>query len=334
MTFPFYFITGKSIHQIVQSNITTCIDIVKTTYLAHDHGETVNPRSSFLRFPKAPSRRNISLPAFIDGKHAVVGIKWIASWPENIHRGIPRASAVILLNDYDTGYPYVCMEGSIISAARTAASSILAAEVIDSKAKRLGIIGNGLIARYIYQFFLGVGREFTEVWLYDSNPKEAERFGSNVCQRKHHQRVRIAESAKEVIVASEIVVFATVATEPWISNIDLFQHAPTILNISLRDLTPEIILGAQNIVDDVDHVMTANTSVHLASQLTGNRSFVDGTIADVIEKRVSIDLQRCTIFSPFGMGILDIAIGKWIYDKLRTTRDISCIDDFFYELRR
>jgi hypothetical protein len=42
----------------------------------------------------------------------------------------------------------------------------------------------------------------------------------------------------------------------------------TFMTKSLRDLAPEILLGSTNVVDDVEHCLKANTSPHLAEQLT------------------------------------------------------------------
>ncbi|PYR36503.1 MAG: 2,3-diaminopropionate biosynthesis protein SbnB, partial [Acidobacteria bacterium] len=96
----------------------------------------------------------------------------------------------------------------------------------------------------------------------------------------------------------------------------------------------EILLRSQNVVDDVDHVMKANTSPHLAEQMTGDRSFVTGTLADIMTGRRSVDRCRPIIFSPFGMGILDLAVGKWVYDRaVATSRELR-LSDFFYEVVR
>ena len=55
-----------------------------------------------------------------------------------------------------------------------------------------------------------------------------------------------------------------------------------MLHVSLRDLSPEILLASANIVDDVDHCLKADTSPHLAEQRTGNRDFMTGTLHDVL----------------------------------------------------
>jgi ornithine cyclodeaminase len=107
-----------------------------------------------------------------------------------------------------------------------------------------------------------------------------------------------------------------------------------VLHLSLRDLAPEILLGSHNVVDDVEHVMKANTSPHLTEQRTGNRDFVTGTLADIMLERRSVDRSRPIIFSPFGMGILDLAVGKWVYDRAVAAGRDQRLSDFFYETVR
>ena len=123
-------------------------ELVEETYRLHGAGDSVNPPSYFLRFPDRPSDRIIALPASIGGKVRVDGLKWISSFPENVAAGIPRASAVLILNDHDTGYPFACLESSIISATRTAASAALAADWLTrgrhqgSRPARVGFFGD------------------------------------------------------------------------------------------------------------------------------------------------------------------------------------------------
>src|SRR6266581_4641096 len=160
MHFDLSIINGKTVSDIIRAHRDECVEIVRNAYLAHAHGKSVNPDSYFLRFPDKPDCRIIALPAYLGKSFDVAGIKWIASYPDNIHRGFPRASAVLVLNNYETGYPFAMLESSIISAARTAASAVLAADWLTGKAGRvrsLGIVGTGFIARYVYDFLVHTG---------------------------------------------------------------------------------------------------------------------------------------------------------------------------------
>ena len=113
-----------------------------------------------------------------------------------------------------------------------------------------------------------------------------------------------------------------------------FAHNPLVLHVSLRDLAPEILLGSTNIVDDVEHCLKADTSPHLAEQRTGNRDFLAGTLDDVMAGRVDAAADRPVVFSPFGLGVLDLAVGKYVYDVVARSGDLHVIDDFFHDLRR
>jgi ornithine cyclodeaminase len=337
MHFDLSIINGKTVFDIIRAHRAECIDVVRDAYLAHANGQSVNPDSYFLRFPEKPDCRIIALPAFLGNGFAVAGLKWIASYPGNVQRGFPRASAVLVLNSYDTGYPFAILESSIISAARTAASAVLAADWLNGRSRRtrsLGIVGTGFIARYVYDFLVDTGWEIGEVRLYDTSLVESEKFRTTACRLDHHRSVTVVPHVAELLSASDLIVFTTVASTPHIADPSLFDHNPLVLHISLRDLAPEILLGSQNVVDDVDHVMKANTSPHLTQQRSGNRDFVTGTLAEIMLGRRSVNRSRPIIFSPFGMGILDLAVGKWVYDQAVAAGQDRRVSDFFYETVR
>src|SRR6266581_1293604 len=255
MHFELSIINGKTVFDIVRAHRSECIRIVREAYLAHADGKTVNPDSYFLKFRDKPDCRIIALPAYVGNGFDVAGLKWIASYPANIQRGFPRASAVLVLNDYETGYPFALLESSIISAARTAASAALAAHWLTGRARQarsLGIVGTGFIARYVYDFLVDTGWEIEEVRLYDTAPDESEKFRSTACRPDHHRAVTVVPDVTQLLRASDLIVFTTVASAPHVADPSLFDHNPLVLHISLRDLAPEILLRSQNVVDDVD----------------------------------------------------------------------------------
>ncbi len=338
MDFQLSIINGKTVCDLIRARRADCIEVVQRAYLAHAHGKAVNPDSYFLRFPEKPDCRIIALPAYVgDGFH-VAGLKWIASYPGNVRRGFPRASAVLVLNDYETGYPFAILESSIISAARTAASGVLAAYWLNGESRRarsLGIVGTGVIARYVSDFLVDTGWDVDDVRLYDTSPLASVKFRDTACRVDRHRAVTVVPTVEQLLRESDLIVFTTVASTPHIADPSLFRHNPLVLHISLRDLAPEVLLASQNVVDDVEHVMKANTSPHLTEQRTGNRRFVTGTLAEIMQGTRQVDRGGAPIiFSPFGMGILDVALGKWVYDQAVAAGLDQRLQDFFYETVR
>ncbi|MFD4242175.1 2,3-diaminopropionate biosynthesis protein SbnB [Streptomyces sp. NPDC058525] len=334
---PFAVIPGAQVQRALLGREQCIVDVVQETYRLHSAGLTVNPPSSFLRFPDRRSSRIIALPASIGGASPVDGLKWISSFPENVRSEIPRASAVLILNDPVTGYPFACLESSIISASRTAASAALAADWLSrgrSRPAHIGFIGAGLIARYIHAFLTGTGWNFEQLGVHDLSPSSASGFRMYLEQAGSTDRITIHESPEDLIRASDLIVFATVASEPHVSEPSWFRHHPVVLHVSLRDLAPQVLLAATNIVDDIDHCLSADTSPHLTERLTGNRRFLAGTLDDVIAGRVTVPAGRTTVFSPFGLGVLDLAVGKYVYDEVIQSGELRVVEDFFHELRR
>ena len=334
----FAVISGSQVQHALQGREEEVVRLVEETYRLHRAGDSINPPSYFLNLPDRPSSRIVALPASIGGPVRVDGLKWVSSFPENVAAGLPRASAVLILNDHDTGYPFACVEGSIISATRTAASAALAADWLSRgrpRPTRVGFIGVGLIARYIHTFLVGTGWAFDEIGVHDLSADSLAGFRGYLEQSgATADRVTLYDDAETLIRSSELVVFATVAGQPHVRDVSWFGHNPLVLHVSLRDLAPEILLASTNIVDDVEHCLKANTSPHLTEQLTGSRSFLHGTLADVMAGRVTVPADRPLVFSPFGLGVLDLAVGKYVYDQVVRTGELRVVDDFFYDLRR
>ncbi|MCA2218372.1 2,3-diaminopropionate biosynthesis protein SbnB [Jidongwangia harbinensis] len=333
----FAVIPGTQVHAVLAGQEKRLVEIVADAYRRHDAGVTVNPPSAFLTFPDRPDSRIIALPASLGGEDGVDGIKWISSFPSNVDTGMPRASAVLLLNDPVTGYPYACMEASIVSAVRTAASAALAAERLSrgrQRPRRLAVLGTGLIARYTHGFLAGTGWDFDDIALYDLSAEHAAEFRGYLRRTGCTSRVTVHPGPEAAIRAADLVLFATVAGEPHVQEPGWFAHRPVVLHLSLRDLAPRVLLSGDNFVDDVDHAQRARTSTLLAEELTGDRDFLSGTLADVLLGRVTPRTDRPVFFSPFGLGVLDLAVGRHVYRELAAAGVLAEVDGFFHDLRR
>lgn len=307
---------GQEVASLLNGQEQALIEIVERAYLTHANGASSLPHSTFLRFPRDENNRIIALPAYLGQEFGVAGLKWVSSFPGNLTQGLDRASAVVILNSPLTGRPQAILEGSIISAKRTAASAALAAKVFHNgrRATHLGVIGTGLINFEIVKSLVAGGPEFQSIVAFDKDPERAEQFKQKCLGKFGLMDVYIESDINNVLERCSLISFATTAARPYVADLSACPENTTILHVSLRDLAPEAILQSDNVVDDIDHVCRANTSVHLAEQLTGHRDFIRCNLADVLAGVEPVRKGKPVVFSPFGLGVLDLAVGKHVYD--------------------
>ena len=303
---------------------------VAAAYVAHGRGQTALPHSMFLRFPDDDVNRIIALPAYLGGGQPVAGMKWIASFPGNLARGLERASAVLILNSCETGRPTAILESSIISARRTAASAALAARALfpAGPPAAAGLIGTGVINFEVARFLRAALPGLDRFVLYDHDAARAGRFGARL-RREFGADFEVAPAGEAVLAGCALISFATTAGKPH-TGLAACRPGAAVLHVSLRDITAEAILGADNVVDDADHVSRAQTSIHLAEQATGGRDFIRCSLADVLDGRAPArrDASSVVVFSPFGLGILDLAVGQLVCDLARAAGRGLALTDF------
>jgi ornithine cyclodeaminase len=133
-----------------------------------------------------------------------------------------------------------------------------------------------------------------------------------------------------VLARCALTCFATTAIEPHVDSLSACPPGATILHLSLRDLSARAILASDNVVDDADHVCRAATSVELAERSCGNRSFIRATLAEVLAGSVPPRREPggVTVFSPFGLGILDLAVAQLVCEEAQRGGAGRVLDDF------
>lgn len=328
-------LSGREVSELLTAHETDILRVVRLAYEAHARRQTALPFSTFLRFPADDKNRVIALPAYLGDSFNVAGIKWISSFPGNIGRNLNRASAVIILNSPETGRPEAIIEGSIISAKRTGASAALAAQQIHdfSRETRIGLIGAGPINFEVLRFLLVVQPLMANVVVFDLDETRAARFAHKCAVEFPNLTVENAAAVEDVLRSCRLISIATNASEPHIHDVSACLPGTTILHVSLRDLDPEIILASDNVVDDVDHICRAQTSVHLAEQYTGERTFLRCTLGEILTGVASPrrGASCLAVFSPFGLGILDLAVSSLVCDLAAARSRGTIVESFFPE---
>lgn len=323
---------GSDIVALLNQQESAILNAVQHAYQTHARGLTDMPADSYLRFPGMEKERIISKVAYLGGDFDVAGIKWIASFPGNVAKGMERASATLILNSIETGRPTAIMESSIISAKRTAASAALGARQLwpHDAVTTVGMVGCGLINYETLRFLLAVFPMIEAVHLYDLSAERAAQFCAKTQQLKPGLHCQLEESFPALLERAPVVSLATTAVAPHTASLAGHQEHAVMLHVSLRDFSADLILQADNVVDDIDKASSNNTSVHRAEQQVGHRDFIRTTIGDILNGNAPRrDFSKpFAIYSPFGLGILDLAVADLVYQLARAKNAGTSIDNF------
>jgi 2,3-diaminopropionate biosynthesis protein SbnB len=316
----FSLVTADAVREILDADLAAAKDLVAAVYVRAAGGGIVNPPSLFLRPDAGRPERFIALPAALEDPCRAVGLKWIGSFPANLDAGLPRASAVIILNDPETGFPTACLEGAVISATRTALSAVVGAEALLGTAGawdvgRLGVIGAGVIARRTLEAFLACGRRFGAVSIFDLRADRAAGLAAEVTAAGCDAWV--AGSPSEAVAGADLVLVATTATTPWIDDPALTRPGVTVLHLSLRDITPLTMAACDHVVDDPAHAAREGTSLELAIRREGLDPMAVLPVGALLSGAAKRDRARPVIYSPFGLGSLDVALADLVLRRAR-----------------
>ena len=147
-----------------------------------------------------------AMPAYIPSLKSA-GMKWVSGFPENIRKGLPYISGLIILNDPETGIPLSVMDCTWITAKRTGAATAVAAKYLarpDSKI--VGILGCGVQGRSNLEA-LKLTFPVQRVMAYDSNLRAQELYVAEMTKRCRIE-VRPVKTPKEAISGCDMVVTA------------------------------------------------------------------------------------------------------------------------------
>jgi len=153
------------------------VEAVRDAFVAYARGEWSMPPKVYV--PAYPAGDFRAMPA-IGAGHAL--LKWVTSFPGNPNRGLPTVSGLVLLSDASDGSLRAVLDASAVTALRTGAAAVLAAEELGRRnAETAAVIGAGVNGQAAAKTFLARGRTVM-LWDVDEDRarKAAEELGAGV----------------------------------------------------------------------------------------------------------------------------------------------------------
>ncbi|HVU68234.1 MAG TPA: ornithine cyclodeaminase family protein [Ktedonobacteraceae bacterium] len=309
------------------------VEVMRAVFLAHNAGQVVLPAEAYLGWTNALGERarSLNMPGYFTASH-LAGTKIINGNSANPQRGLPRASGLTLLFD-DVSARVVClMDSAAISSLRTASVTALAVDVLQrAPVLTLAVIGAGVLARAHIELLSARLASLREIALFDLDVERAELLRRQVEPRLVERGItlRVTASAEEAVRAAQVVVPATTTTRGYIAS-SWLQAGALLVNISLDDPLPEVILRAGKVIVD-DWELVRDDQHRLLGRMyrqgtllapddtravrAGQQRRVDAEFGEIISGRKpgrTTD-DEYIVLNPFGLSLEDIAVAFQVY---------------------
>jgi ornithine cyclodeaminase/alanine dehydrogenase-like protein (mu-crystallin family) len=293
------------------------VDAMSRAFLSHHRGEWSMPSKVYV--PAYPAGDFRAMPAQGDGRAM---LKWVTSFPGNPAQGLPTVMALVIVSSAEDGRPLALLEGATVTALRTGAAAVLAAEVLGRPdASSASVIGLGPNGHASVRAFLARGRSDVMVW--DIDPARTAAVADELGVR--------AAGSREEALGADLVVTVTPGHEPLFpeGSLRAGQHVslmgadgPGKAEIASVELTRCAVFCDS--WEQASHGGELAHAVEAGLLDRGNVREIGAVLAGDAPGRRSDD--EITVFDSTGLAIQDLAIAVLALEQLDDLDDVPVID--------
>jgi alanine dehydrogenase len=287
----------------------SALEAVRKAFISHARGEWFMPSKVYV--PAPPDGDFRAMPAR-GGGYAV--LKWVTSFPRNPERGLPTVTGVVLLSDATTGELRAILDAGAVTALRTGAAAVLAAETLGRNGTAPAVvIGAGVNGRAVARTFVVRGRA---VQLWDARPEQAEALADEL-----GSLASVAES-REAALAAEVVATVTPGAEILFPEGSLLagQHVSLMGadGPGKAEIAVEELLRARVVCDEweqASHNGDIGRAVKEGKLRREDVAELGRVLLGEEEGRRSDD--EITVFDSTGLAVQDLAVAVAVYERWR-----------------
>jgi ornithine cyclodeaminase len=310
------------------------VAVMRHVFELHGSNRTILPDEAYLAWTneRGESVRSLNMPAYLSLESGIAGTKIINSNPHNTARGLPRASGLTLLYDSTSTRILCIMEGAYLSSLRTASVTGLATELLKGpEIKCLAIIGAGVLAQAHITLLAERLPELRWLLVFDLEEERVNRLRRELGPSLEAKGVTFEAmpSAEAAIREAQLIVPATTTTTGYIS-FDWLQPGALLVNVSLDDPLPEVVLRADKVIVD-DWNLVKNDSRRLIGRMyregrvagpdtLGEKAIngcrrIDAQLGEIVTgaKVGRSRMDEIILVNPFGLAIEDMGLAAQVY---------------------
>jgi ornithine cyclodeaminase/alanine dehydrogenase-like protein (mu-crystallin family) len=282
----------------------SALEAVRDAFVAYARGEWSMPPKVYV--PAYPAGDFRAMPA-LGADHAL--LKWVTSFPGNPAHGLPTVMGLVLLSDATNGSPRAVLDAGAVTALRTGAAAVLAAETLGrADAETAAVVGAGVNGIAAARTFGARGRE---VMLYDLDGERARAAADELGGRAVSRGEALAADLLVTMTPGHEILLPEGSLEPGQHVSLMGADGPGKAEIAVDEL-----LRTRIFADDWEQASHNGELVHAVEAGKLERSGVTelgAVLAGDAEGRQSA--QEITTFDSTGLAIQDLAIALAAMDR-------------------
>jgi alanine dehydrogenase len=282
----------------------SALEAVRDAFVAYARGEWSMPPKVYV--PAYPAGDFRAMPA-LGADHAL--LKWVTSFPGNPAQGLPTVMGLVLLSDATNGSPRAVLDAGAVTALRTGAAAVLAAETLGrADAETAAVVGAGVNGIAAARTFRARGRE---VVLYDVDGERARAAADELGGRAVSRGEALAADLLVTMTPGHEILLPEGSLEPGQHVSLMGADGPGKAEIAVDEL-----LRTRIFADDWEQASHNGELVHAVEAGKLERSGVTelgAVLAGDAEGRRSA--QEITTFDSTGLAIQDLAIALAAMDR-------------------
>ena len=310
---------------VLNSNdLINCLDLDELRYSMSNALQAVSDEKTN-NFQRAvfdiDSKAALGFMPAMDSSKQLLGYKAVSVYHNNIHHGLNPHQGLVVLLDAKQGLINCLLEGSTLTALRTAAVSAVATDLLSRPdSTSLALIGAGRQALEHAKAIAKI-RPIDTIYLYSRSTETVGRFIHSL-QLEKDFRIVVSERPKEAVQSADIVVTCTPSKHALLELAD-FQQGTHINAIgACRPGFQEINLYdypfLKIYLDSKESCLLESEEI-ISSLAQGRLSVeaITGEIGNCLANRISgrSNQEEITLFKAVGLGIEDVYAADYFYRK-------------------
>lgn len=246
--------------------------------------------------------------------------KLVSVFPENQKMHKPMIFGTVVLNDASTGEPLAVLDGSKLTAMRTAAVGSLGVKYLaPENADSLGIIGLGIQGLHQALFACEI-RPIKELRIMDRSEETMILFEKRIKNYFVDLRVIRCKSADELCRNSSIIITATGSTQPVVPKTGNWWIGKTLVGIGsykpdMREFPNEILTDVKRVYVDTMHGLEeAGDLLTPLKEGVINREQI-APLSELICGNAVLE-KGTQFFKSVGMAAFDLYGAMLVYEKM------------------